>query len=293
MENKEIKDIDNKEIKNIKDKELIITPLVTVSTYCYEDKCCPGFLVQYKDNKILLDCGSGISKNLNLPNDLNNLTIIISHLHPDHYGELLSIASTSYVFNKLGYLNDRIKVYIPKGDKINVSEDYKDTDGWSASRTVEKNLIDYDYLLSLEKESYLQFIPYEQRDKLYFDDLEISFSKNPHPIITYSTKLETEGIKLVYSSDTGYKYNCLEEFAKNANLLICESTFLRGQIRNGNNHLFAYEAAKIAKNANVDMLLLTHFWPSIDKQNYCNEAKEIFLNTQPAQEGKKLILRRK
>ena len=277
----------------MENKELIITPLGTVSTYCYEDKNCPGFLVQYGDHRILLDCGNGISKNLNLPRDLNNLTIIISHLHPDHYGELLSIAQTSYVFNTLGYLNERIKVYIPEGDKIKVTEDYKDTDGWSASRLVEKNLIDFDYLLCLEKESYLKFIPYKQKDKLKIDDLEISFTRNPHSIITYSTKLETEGIKLVYSSDTGYKGNQLEDFAKNANLLICESTFIRGQIRNGNNHLFAYEAAKIAKQANVDRLLLTHFWPSIDKQNYVDEAKEIFPNTEAEQEGKKLILRRK
>ena len=277
----------------MENKDLFIVPLGTVSTFCYEGKKCPGFLVQYGENRILLDCGNGISEYLDLPNDLNNLSIIISHLHPDHYGELLSIAQTSYVFNRLGYLNERIKVYIPEGDKMEVTEDYKDTDGWAASRIIEKNLIDFDYLLSLEKESHLEFIPYKQKDKLNIDDLQISFARNPHPLITYSTKLETDGIKLVYSSDTGYKGNCLEEFALNANLLICESTFLRGQIRNGDNHLFAYEAAKIAKKANVNRLLLSHFWPSIDKQKYVDEAREIFSNTEAAQEGKKLILRRK
>ena len=42
----------------MENKELIITPLGTVSTYCYDGKKCPGFLVQYGENKILLD-GSG------------------------------------------------------------------------------------------------------------------------------------------------------------------------------------------------------------------------------------------
>lgn len=277
----------------MENKELIITPLGTVSTYCYDGKKCPGFLVQYGENKILLDCGNGISEYMNLPDDLNNLIIIISHLHSDHYGELLSIAQTSYVFNRLGYLDERIKVYIPDGDKIKVTENYEDADGWAANRTVEKNLLDFDYLLSLEKESYLEFIPYKQTDKLNIDDLQITFARNPHPLITYSTKVETEGIKFVYSSDTGYKENCLEEFALNANLLICESTFLRGQVKNTDNHLFAYEAAKIAKKANVDKLVLTHFWPSIDKQNYVDEARVVFTNTEAACEGKKLILRRK
>lgn len=277
----------------MENKELIITPLGTVSTYCYKGKKCPGFLVQYGKNKILLDCGNGICENLNLPNDFDNLTIIISHLHSDHYGELLSIAQTSYVFNKLGYLNKRIKVFIPEGDYVQITEGYEDDNGWGASRLIEKNLIDFDYLLNLEKESYLEFIPYKQKDKLNIEDLQISFARNPHPLITYSTKLEIDGIKLVYSSDTGYQGNCLEEFASNVNLLICEATFLKGQTRNSDNHLFAYEAAKIAKKANVDKLLLTHFWPSIDKQNYVNEAREIFSNTEAAQEGKKLILKRK
>lgn len=277
----------------MENKELIITPLGTVSTYCYKGKKCPGFLVQYGKNKILLDCGNGICENLNLPNDFDNLTIIISHLHSDHYGELLSIAQTSYVFNKLGYLDKRIKVFIPEGDYVQITEGYEDDNGWGASRLIEKNLIDFDYLLNLEKESYLEFIPYKQKDKLNIEDLQISFARNPHPLITYSTKLEIDGIKLVYSSDTGYQGNCLEEFASNVNLLICEATFLKGQARNSDNHLFAYEAAKIAKKANVDKLLLTHFWPSIDKQNYVNEAREIFSNTEAAQEGKKLILKRK
>lgn len=271
-------------------KEIIVTPLGTVSTYCSDGKNCPGFLVEYGDNKIMLDCGNGISRYLNLPNDFNNLSIIISHLHSDHYGELLSLAQTSLVFNRLGYINERIKVYIPEGDKVD--EYCTDDGGWSWTNIGKKNIIDYDYLISLEKDSYLEFIPYKVNDKLDYDDLEVSFSRNLHPLITYSTKLKTDGIKLVYSSDTGYKNNTLERFAKNANLLICESTFLRGQVRNVDYHLFASEAGKIAKSANVEKLLLTHFWPSIDKELYVNEAREYFNNTEAAIEGKKLVLRR-
>ena len=46
------------------------------------------------------------------------------------------------------------------------------------------------------------------------------------------------------------------------------------------------------QKANVKKLLLTHFWPEIDKDEYVNEAKEIFENTEAAVEGKKIILRR-
>ena len=269
-----------------------ITPLGTVSTFCHKDKCLPGFLVKHNNQNILLDCGNGITKHMILPDDLNNLTIIISHLHPDHYGELLSIAQTSLVFQRLGWLKDKIKVYIPYGDKIDVSEDYKDTDGWSASRLVTKNIIDYDFLINLEKHGFIRFIPYGENDKIVLEDLSITFKRNPHQIITYSTKVQTSDNILVYSSDTGYKNNTLEKFSKDANLLICESTFLKGQLKSEDYHLYAYEAGIIAKKANVDKLLLTHFWPTIDKDKYVTEAKEYFENTEAAIEGKKLILRR-
>lgn len=251
--------------------EMIVRTLGTVSTYCNNDKCCPGFLVEYGKNKIMLDCGNGISKYLNLPNDFNNLSIIISHLHSDHYGELLSLAQTSLVFNRLGYISKKIKVYIPEG---------------------EKDLIDFDYLISLEKNSYMEFIPYKVDKEITYDGLNISFSRNPHQLITHSIKLESNVGTLVYSSDTGFKNNTLEEFSKNANLLICESTFLKGQEKLEDYHLYASEAGMIARAANVDKLLLTHFWPSIDKELYVREAKEYFKNTEAAVEGKKLILRK-
>lgn len=271
---------------------LEITPLGTVSTFCYEDKCCPGFLVKHNDKKVLLDCGNGITKHMIFPNDLNNLTIFISHLHPDHYGELLSIAQTSLVFNRLGYLNKKIKVYIPSGDIERVSENYKDADGWSASRTVDKNIIDFDYIRNLEKHGFIEIVPYKENDIINIDDMNISFKRNPHQIITYSTKIQTPENMIVYSSDTGYKNNTLESFSKNANLLICESTFLRGQMRIEDYHLYAHEAALIAKQSDVDKLLLTHFWPTIPKEQYVEEAKEFFQNTEAAIEGKQMILRR-
>lgn len=272
--------------------EIVVTPLGTVSTYCTKSSNCPGFLVEYKNHKILLDCGNGISRFLNIPDDLKNLSIIISHLHSDHYGELLSLAQTSLVLKRLGYIDEKIKVYIPKEEKKSVKEYYIGEDGWGTDGLVQKYSIDYDYIMNLEKKSYFEIIPYDSGDMLQFDDLNVNFDENIHDILTYSTKLETKDLKFVYSSDTGYKGNSLEEFAKNANLLICESTFLRGQTRAEDFHLFAHEAGKIAKLANVEKLLLTHFWPSIDKQKYVDEAKEFFENTEAAEEGKKLVLRR-
>ena len=104
-------------------------------------------------------------------------------------------------------------------------------------------------------------------------------------------RIDTNVGSIVYSGDTGWKNN-LREFSKDADLLICESTYLEGQLRNGDNHLYASEAGIIANDSNVKQLLLTHFWPHISKELYVKEAKNYFDNTNYAEEGKTLILKK-
>lgn len=272
--------------------ELVVTPLGTVSPYPKGNKNCPGFLIEYKDYKVLLDCGEGVSSLLELPNDLNNLIIIISHLHKDHYSGLSGIAYASYVYKNLGYLSDKIKVYIPGGDFPNCNKSYYYDDGWGNQIKIEKKLQDFEYLMNYGEENYLEFIPYSDVDIINQGNMKVTFERNPHQLITYSIKITNDNNSIVYSADTGYENNTLTKFSKDADLLICESTFLRGQNRSSDTHLYAYEAGKIAKDANVKKLILTHFWPEIDKNLYINEAKEYFENTDAAIEGKKLILRR-
>lgn len=255
--------------------------LGSVSPYCKLEKNCPGFLVNYNDNKILLDCGNGITRLLNLPEDLKNLSIFISHLHKDHYGDLLALAYASYVYNNLGILKDKIKVYMPKV--------YEPKD-WERSYKDDY----YDYLLiKYMKEKYFEIKTYDQFKCIELNDLKISFMKNKHNVDCYSTKLENDDLKLVYTSDTGYQTaKELIEFAYNADLLIAESTFIISDNQFSENHLHAYQSAEIAKHAKVNKLLLTHFHPEHDLRDYLNEAKQIFKNTEAAKEGIVLKLKR-
>ena len=248
---------------------MIVRPLGTVSPYCKDDKNCPGFLVISNKQKVLLDCGSGTSRNLKMPEDLENLVIIISHLHKDHYCDLSSIAYASFVYKNLGMLKSKIKVYIPN----------------------DKSIKDYEYLTNYGEENFMEFISYNSDDCIKEKDIEITFAVNPHSPLTHSIKVKSKNKCIVYSSDTGYNNNTLTTFAKNTDLLICESTFLKGQTKKSDTHLYAFEAATIAKEANVKTLALTHFWPEIDKQDYVNEAKEIFNNTIGCEENIEIILR--
>ena len=103
-------------------KEIAITPLGTISPYPKGDKNCPGFLVQYNNNKILLDCGAGVTRLLNFPNDLKDLNVIITHYHKDHFGDLGALQYASYVYHNLGLLDKKIKIYLARPFWIRYNE---------------------------------------------------------------------------------------------------------------------------------------------------------------------------
>ena len=248
-------------------KELVVTPLGTVAPFAYGKNNCPGYLVKYGKRKILLDCGNGITSLMDFPEDLQNLEIFVSHFHPDHFGDLMSIAQAALVYSRFGYVKENIKVHLP-----------------------EDNGYIFKYFQSLSREYPIEVIPYRSINKDY-SDMKIETMTTKHDIPTSAFKISASAGTLVYSADTG-NIDKLVEFAGGADLFICEATFLRGQQRVEDHHLYAYEAGRIAKLAKVRKLLLTHFWPEIDKQLYVEEAKEYFENTEAAEEGKKIVLRR-
>ncbi len=81
------------------------------------------------------------------------------------------------------------------------------------------------------------------------------------------------------------------DIAKNAKILICESTFLEEEkaLANEYMHMTARQAAEIAKAANVDLLILTHFSARYkDLSLFEKEAKEVFKNTVVAEDFKRI-----
>lgn len=247
--------------------EFSVTPLGTVSPNPTLECNCPGVLVQSGKNKILLDCGSGVSKYFSKPEDLNNLMIFLSHFHLDHYSDLGNFVYSSYVYKNLGMLNQEIQVYYPY-DKVKNKNKLKD-------------FMDI---------SFMKFNSYNDLTNLKVGNVNISFLRNLHDIVTYSVKIMSNDVSVVYTADTGYN-DSLVKFCENVDLLISESSLLK-EHNSVKGHMYAFEAGKLAKEAKVKQLMLTHFFPNIPKEYYVKEAKEYFENTIAAVEGETLCLRK-
>jgi ribonuclease Z len=90
-----------------------------------------------------------------------------------------------------------------------------------------------------------------------------------------------KGRKIVISSDTK-PYKNLEEFSKDADILIHDATFDSEleEIANKYGHSTAFQAAEIAKKSNVKKLFLTHISPRyLNHKILENDARKIFKNS--------------
>lgn len=104
---------------------------------------------------------------------------------------------------------------------------------------------------------------------------------------------DRKGIKLTYCTDTR-PVPAITENAKNADLLIIEGMYAEPEKEakaRQYKHMTFYEAAKIASDAGVSDMWLTHFSPSLVRaEDYMDEVRKIYANAKLGKDGKTVEL---
>lgn len=298
-----------------------ITFLGTVSGIPTKNRNHPAIVLEYygeQKDTLLFDCGEGAQKQLMLSGisfmDIDK--IFISHWHADHFAGLIPLIQTMNLEKRkkelkifgpeserfvsdivdLGYFGLRFPieaVNIPfEGEeitKIFESEEYEisstpvlHTVPSVAYSFVEKNRwsIDLSRLkeLGLKRGFWLKKL--KKNGKTEYKGKEIK--------IENVAKIKP-GLKIVYSGDTRPCDNLLK-ISKNANLLIHDGTFLEEE--EGKAHADVKQAAKLAKQANVEQLILTHISRRYtEPKELEEEAKKVFKNSKIAYDFMKVILK--
>lgn len=221
---------------------------------------------------IVVDCALSVTRGLVDQGFLlkNLSTILISHLHSDHYIELGTLIHTAWCSG----LTTPIDVYGPKG-----MQDY--WDGFVASMKADIDL----RIVDDGREDLRDFVRIHVVDEgtvLERDGLTVTAIRTKHPplIDSFAFSFKTGSHHAVFSGDTA-PFSAMEEFARGADLLIHEAMLesalpsLLERIGNvtGNDklmahwlrsHSFAQDAAKTAANAGAKRLALSHLIPSDD-----------------------------
>jgi ribonuclease BN (tRNA processing enzyme) len=104
---------------------------------------------------------------------------------------------------------------------------------------------------------------------------QVATERMNHPVETYGFRIEHGGRVLAYSADTG-PCDALDRLAREADLLLCEASFLTGESDRADLHLTGRQAGQAAARARVRHLVLTHLVAWNDKSRSYGEAREMY-----------------
>ncbi|MDI3534495.1 MAG: hypothetical protein PWQ82_860 [Thermosediminibacterales bacterium] len=224
-----------------------IKVLGNMGAFPHNNLPCSGYLVENDEDKILVDCGSGVLLKLKEHCSINKLSgIIISHLHWDHFSDLMPMRYEIDYLQTQGIIKEPIPLYCPARPKENF------------------DLLQYKNTLRIETIS--------SNKKIKFGSTVVEFFEVKHPIECYGMKFMGNKKKICYSADTEYFPEIINEVS-GADVFLCEASVLQEDEKTAKGHLSGPQAAKIAIEAGISRLILTHFWPYYDSETILNEAK--------------------
>ena len=254
-----------------------------------------ALMVRFSGSSLLIDCGEGTQIAMKeigwSANPID--TICFTHYHGDHIsglpGLLLSMGNSdrkepvTLIGPKgLEKVVNSLRIIAPglpfKLNFIELSEDCQTIDikrgGRFFPELAKENEVPMKLWSRLQKGEIIEF-----EGKVYTPDMVIG--------------PERKGIKVTYCTDTR-PVKSLVENAKEADLLICEGMYGESDKKQKaveKKHMMFGEAAKVAREAKVNEMWLTHYSPSlIHPENYMGPVRKIFKNSYPGKDGKSVTL---
>lgn len=278
-----------------------------------------GVTAQYlniNERRILIDCGEGTQLQMRkFKVKFQRIQMIfISHLHGDHFFGIFGLLSSMSLWGR----TQQLDIYGPQELEEIVRHQFKISQVYLSYELVFHVVDVKDKTLVFEDNSIEIFaFPLKHRVKCHgflFQEKEHELKVNPDKIKEYKLNLEEilaikrgediqreeivinnadlvlESTKLAsyaYCTDTRFMQK-LPDWIRNVGLLYHEATFTKEHTKRAKatGHSTAEDAAKIAKEAEVDRLILGHFSSRYtDTSGIYTEATEVFQNVSCVEDG--------
>lgn len=275
-----------------------------------------SLMMRYNGSSILIDCGEGTQIAMKekgwSPKPID--VICFTHYHADHIsglpGLLLSMGNSertepvimigpkglTRVVNSLRAIAPELPFEI-EFRELSEPEEEIEMDGYRLKAfKLNHNVVCYGYSIYIDRAGKFSV------DAAKEADIPLKFW-NPlqkGETIEYEGRTFTpdmvlgpprKGIKLTYCTDTR-PTEAIVTNAADSDLFICEGMYGEPGMEEKakeHKHMTFYEAAQMAKKAEVKELWLTHYSPSLSyPQNYVGEARKIFANTHTAKDGRSM-----
>jgi ribonuclease BN (tRNA processing enzyme) len=229
---------------------------------------CSGYLIENDGFVLLLDCGNGVfSKLRRFADYLEVDAVLISHLHADHFLDLIPFAyALTYAPRQqpvavAGWPGTdhpaRPQLYAPVGS----SEVFRNIVGaWGNEELIDHafELREYDVLSELEAGPF-----------------GVRFCEMPHYTLTYAVDLVDGASRFTYSADCRPNDE-LVSFARHTDMLLIEATLPRPERTGIRGHLTPHEAGEHGRRAGARRVVITHFSDELDAEWARDEASRGF-----------------
>ena len=210
-------------------------------------RSCAGYLYETDDVRLLLDCGSGITRRLaefNYP--WSNIThVALTHFHIDHHGDLPTLIS-AWKYGQLPARTAPLQIIGPAGTTALIERLAAAYGDWVRNPG----------------------FPVEIREIASGDILELSSAvqlsarKVPHTEESVAYSIQRASYRVVYTGDTGVD-DALADWARGCDLLVCECSLPSSMAIK--EHLTPEQCAALAARAQPGRVVLTHFYPPVEQ----------------------------
>lgn len=220
-----------------------LTILGSAASYPGAGRACAGYLVSSEDTDILLDCGNGTLANLAGLMDPTRLSaLFISHGHIDHFADLYALQAA------LRYSPDGplppLPMYLPAGLFERMGAVLSD----HGRRELSQAFGAHEFVVG---------------EPVRIGELVVTALPVDHVPDTFALVVEGDGTRLCYTSDTRLGDE-VRAAARGAGVLLAEAT-LPPEYAGRAPHMTPAEAGTLATEAGAHTLVLTHLWPTVDR----------------------------
>jgi len=224
--------------------------LTTLGTGTIEftgDRSCSGYLYESDDVRLLLDCGSGITRRLaelGLPWPALS-HVALTHFHIDHHGDLPTLIR-AWRNGLRPSRSQPLEIIGPEGTRSlfgRLAAAYGD---W---------LLAPGFPLTIR-----EIAPGETVS--ISPTVRVSAYKVPHTPESVAYSIERGSRRIVYTGDTGWD-EALAGWAHDCDVLVCECSLPASMAIT--EHMTPEQCATLAARARPRHLVLTHFYPPVER----------------------------
>ena len=208
-----------------------------------------GYLLEYDNRHILIDCGSGVLANLFRFISIDRLdAIILTHLHADHISDMQVLKYAIDLSRKFGIDRPAIPVMAPATPEAIAA--------------------------SLQSDGDLIIGQINAGSEVSMYGAMVRFFPMDHPVETYGLAIVKDGRKLAMTADS-IPCTSMQILLQNADLAVMDAGAIERLRKPKMMHMTAAECATLARTCQVKKLILSHLLPLIEPAEILAEARDI------------------